>query len=495
MSHTELVEASIYFCSLPYFRSHFLSLSQHFAMFISFPHRGMFSISAFTGFVAVFLILTIPCSSLYSQSTDEPILGLEQALRLALEQNYSVRIAKNVAIIADNNAEGLRGLGAAGMLPNVNLTGAWNESLDNAEQRFLTDTTGERILRRTGARTDRYNASVQLDWTLFNGMRMFAVRDRLTETQQRNQILTRQAIENTAAQVMASYYTVVEQDFLLRALRTALLLSRERLNITEAKYRVGSVSELDVQNAKVDYNADSSAFLRQEAILLNTKTALMQVLGDPKRFPNAAFSVRDSIVIALRTEFAELEGRMKSNNSLLRASLIDQHIAQIAIREAESFHYPTITALVNYNFNGTESQVGIFAYNRTNGINFGVSGQVNIFNGFNIERQVQNAKIDAITSELNYNDLQTRLTAQVQQTHRNFQNSLALTSLERDNVRIAKSASDVALEKFRLGGLSSLDLRIVQQNYIRAESRLITTLADAKRAEIELMRLAGDIVK
>jgi outer membrane protein len=430
-----------------------------------------------------------------AQQTDEPLLRLEQALQLALEQNYAVRIAKNSALIADNNAEGLRGIGAAGMLPNVNLTGAWNESLDNAEQRFLTDTTGERILRRSGARTDRYSAVVQLDWTLFNGMRMFAVRDRLSETQQRGQILVRQAIENTIAQVMTGYFTIVEQDFLLRALGTALSLSHERLNITESKYRMGGTSELDVQNAKVDLNADSSAFLRQQATMFNTKTALVQVLGDTKRFPDAAFILRDSIIISLRAKLSDLEMRMKSSNSLLLASRVDQRIAQIALREAESFHYPTITALVNYNFNGNESQVGIFAYNRTNGINFGVSGQVNIFNGFNIERQVQNAKIEAITNELNYNDLETRLTTQVRQVYRTFQISLSLINVERENVRIARSAADVALEKFRLGGMSSLDLRQVQQNYLQAESRLITALAEAKRAEIELMRLVGDFVK
>jgi outer membrane protein TolC len=430
----------------------------------------------------------------WGQSVPMP-LSLENALKIALENNYSVRIAKNAAMQADNNAEGIHGVGMAGFLPNVNLTGNWNESLDNAEQRFLTDTTGERILRRSGARTDRYNAVLQLDWTLFNGLRMFAVRDRLNETQLQNKILVRQSLENTIAQVMAGYFTIVEQDILLNAQRTALSLSRERLNITEAQFRFGGASELDVQNARVDLNADSAAFLRQEAVLLNTKAGFVQVLGDISQFAGKEIRIQDSITIALKSSAKDLEERIKSGNSLLLASLIDQRIAQIAVREAESFHYPTITALVNYNFAGTESQVGIFAYNRTNGLNFGVSGQVNIFNGFNIERQIQNAKIDVMTSELEYNDLLNRINTQFQQTYRNFQNSATLVALERENVRIAKSAADVALEKFRLGGMSSLDLRLVQQNYLRAESRLITALADAKRAEIEIMRLAGDLVK
>ncbi|TAE31864.1 MAG: TolC family protein [Candidatus Kapaibacterium sp.] len=452
----------------------------------------------FASFCIVLLLSPIP---FFAQSAQENtkerkgILRLEDALQLALEQNFSVRLAKNLQNAAENNNAGLRGFGAAGMLPNVNLNATWNESLDNAEQRFLTDTTGERILRRNGARTDRYNATVQLDWTLFNGLRMFAIKERLGEQEQRTAILTRQAMENAVAQVMAGYFTIVEQETLLKAQRTALTLSQERLRIVETKNRVGGASELDVQNALVDVNADSAAFMRQEAQVLNSKVALMQVLGNTTQFPPSAMQIQDSIVVKMASSLEELESRVKAHNSLLLASVIDQRIAALALKEAESFHYPTLTALVNYNFAGTESQVGIFAYNRTNGINFGVAGQVNIFNGFNIERQIQNAKIDQISAELQYGDIHNRITAQLHQTFRNFQNSMALIGLERDNVRLARSASSIALERFRLGGLSSLDLRQVQQNYLRAESRLITALADAKRAEIELMRLSGELVR
>lgn len=431
-----------------------------------------------------------------AQTAAQALLTLDEAVRIALEQNYSIRIARNATTIAENNTSGLKALGAAGMLPNVNLNAGWNESRDNVRQSFFSGMTQERL----GARTDRSNAAVQLSWTLFDGLLMFAQRDRFAELQKQSAIALRQAVENTIAQVMTGYYTVVEQSVLLAAQRTAMGLSRERLTIAEAKSRLGSASELDAQNARVDYNADSAAYLRQEAVLLNAKTAFIQLLGDTKRFANttftdAPFRTDDSIAIVQNVTLAEAQERLSTRNAALRSASMDNTLAQIAVRQAESFHLPTLNATANYNFSGLDAEAGVIQTSQSNGLNFGVTAQVNIFNGLNIQRQIENAKVTALSAELQYQDLENRLTASLQQTYRSFQNSKTLVQLERDNVRIARTVANVALEKFRLGSMSSLDLRQVQQNYIRAESRLITALADAKRAEIEITRITGDFTK
>ncbi len=425
------------------------------------------------------------------QSSPPLFLTLNEAVRIALEQNFSIRIARNATTIAENNTTGIKAFGAAGMLPTVNLNAGWNESRDNVKQYFFSGTSQE----RTGARTDRSNASIQLNWTLFDGLQMFAARENLTELQKQSDLALRQAVENTIAQVMASYYTVVEQNVLLGAQRTALGLSRERLTIAEAKSRMGSASELDAQNARVDYNADSAAFLRQEAVLLNAKTAFLQLLGDTKRYDDAPFRTDDSIGILPNITLAEAQERLSKRNAALRSASVSNVLAQIAVRQAESFHYPTLSATANYNFSGLDAETGVIQTSQSNGLNIGVTAQVNIFNGFNTQRQIENAKVNALSADLQYQDLENRLKASLQQTYRSFQNSKTLVQLERDNVRIARTTSDIALEKFRLGSMSSIDLRLVQQNYIRAESRLITALADAKRAEIEITRITGDFTK
>jgi outer membrane protein len=419
------------------------------------------------------------------------VFTLSQAIAIALEKNYAIRLAGNDATIAENNTSGLGGLGAAGMLPSLNANGAWTQNRDNVEQRFIAD---GRVLQRVGAVTDRTNALVQLSWTLFDGLAMFAVRERLGELEKQSRLLLRQAIETTAAQVMTNYYTVVEQSVLLATRRTALTLSRERLAIADAKLRFGSASELDVQNARVDFNADSAAYIRQNATLYNTKTALLQVMGDVEQFPDADFEVQDSILLSAQYTLAALKERVRARNPLLLSAQTAVNIAAISIREVEAQHWPLLSANLNYNFSNVESQAGVFSYNRSNGLTYNLTAQFNIFSGFNIQRQVQNARVSALSGDFQYRDVENQLLSQMQQTYRNFQNSVLLVELERDNVRLAQSAANIALEKFRLGAMNSLDLRIVQQNYILAESRTITALADAKRAEIELLRLTGDIL-
>ncbi len=425
------------------------------------------------------------------QTASQPLLTLDEAVRIALEKNYSIRLARNAGTIADNNANGLKGLGAAGMLPNVNASGSLSDSRDNVRQYFFSGTSQE----RTGARTDRSNASVQLTWTLFDGLQMFALRDRFTTLQKQTDMALRQSVENTIAQVMTGYFTVVEQSVLLAAQRTALGLSRERLTIAMAKANLGSSSELDAQNARVDYNADSAAYLRQEAVLLNAKTAFLQVLGDMKLYADAPFRTDDSIAIVQSITLAEAQERLSTRNAALRSASMDNTLAQIAVRQAESFHYPTLSASATYSYSGLDAETGVIQTSQSNGLNVGITAQVNIFNGFNIQRQIENAQVGALSAELQYQDLETRLRSSLQQTYRSFQNSKTLVQLERDNVKIAHTAANVALEKFRLGSMSSLDLRLVQQNYILAESRLITALANAKRAEIEIRRITGDFTK
>jgi outer membrane protein TolC len=425
------------------------------------------------------------------QTASQPLLTLDEAVRIALEKNYSIRLARNAGTIADNNANGLKGLGAAGMLPSVNASGGWNESRDNVRQTLYPNTKQE----RTGARTDRSNASVQLTWTLFDGLQMFALRDRFTTLQKQTDMALRQSVENTIAQVMTGYFTVVEQSVLLAAQRTALGLSRERLTIAMAKANLGSSSELDAQNARVDYNADSAAYLRQEAVLLNAKTAFLQVLGDMKLYTDVPFRTDDSIAIVQSITLAEAQERLSTRNAALRTASMDNTLAQIAVRQAESFHYPTLSASATYSYSGLDAETGNLLASQSNGLNVGITAQVNIFNGFNIQRQIENAQVGALSAELQYQDLETRLRSSLQQTYRSFQNSKTLVQLERDNVQIAHNAANVALEKFRLGSMSSLDLRLVQQNYILAESRLITALANAKRAEIEIRRITGDFTK
>jgi outer membrane protein TolC len=436
------------------------------------------------------LLALLPCLSLAQES-----LTLSKALQIALENNYAVKIARNAEQQTANNAQGLMGMGNAGMLPNVNLLGAFSEGRNNVTQRRQGATEDSQL---NNAVRDVFTGSAQLDWTLFNGLGMFATLDRLKEQQQRGLYATQQSMETTIVQVMRAYYDVVQQQASLHALQTALDVSRERFKISEARQDIGQGSRLEVLRARVDFYADSTAVLRQFIAVRNAKTALQVVLI--KKADDAtvdALQIRDSITLAAamtRASYTELRTKMEASNIALNDARSAQTVADAAVREAQSVFYPTLNATASYNYSDIRDQASIFTTNRSNGFIYGLNVQWNVFNGLNNDRQTQNARIDALNAQLAYSDALMRLEGDLARAYRSLQNSLAILRLQEENLSVAKETERLGLERFRIGALTSLELRDIQQNALRAETQLILTKFEAKSAEIDIMRLTGQLV-
>jgi len=425
-------------------------------------------------------------------------LTLVRAIELALEHNYAIKISKTVALQAENNAEGLRGLGNAGVLPNVNLIGAFSEAYSEATQRLRSGDSA--VIRERRGYADRINAVIQLDWTLFNGMRMFATLDRLKALQEGSRYDVRQQVEGTVAQVMNSYYNIVQQQTLLRALQNALAVSRERLEVAESRQRIGAGSQLEILRAKVDLNADSAAVLRQITTVRNAKATLQTLLA--KRADDASIDrmvIQDSITLSLpkRISYQSLIANLETTNAALLDARNTQNVSAAAIREAQAAYYPTVNFGANYSYANTLRDevnpilLGSFA----NGWSFNVNAQFTIFNGFDTDRIVQNAQLEAQNAELSYNDLKNRLENSIAQSLRLYDNSIALMTLEEQSIALARETERLGVERFKLGSITSLELREIQLNVLRAETRLATAQFEAKAAEIELLRLTGKIVQ
>jgi outer membrane protein len=297
---------------------------------------------------------------------------------------------------------------------------------------------------------------------------------------------------------MRGYYDVVQQQATLAALRNALQTSRERLSVANSKEGIGTSSRLEVMRAQVDLNADSAAVLRQAVIVRNTKATLQMILAK-QADDNAVerMNVRDSIVISTKTmkaTYNELLAMLKAQNLDLQEARSAQTVAEASVREASAIYYPSVNVTANYNFSNTIDATGVFAQNQLNGWSYGIAGQWTLFNGLNNFRQVQNANIDVLNAQAQYSDAAMRLENSLAQVYRSFQNSMELLKLEQANFAIADETERIGLERFKLGALTSLELREIQQNALRAETRLVTVKFEAKAAEIELMRLSGQLV-
>lgn len=438
-------------------------------------------------FKAAALLLTVAALLLAAPTYSQEQLSLQDAIRLGLEKNYDIRIAEKQDDIATNNVT----LGNAGFLPNVDARASRLFSENNSRQEFQARPP----VVRTGASSNNISSSVNLNWTIFDGMGMFIELDRLKALEKSGKLLTRQTVENTVADISDAYFEVVRQSRRIQALQDAIAISQQRIDLAQAQYEVGVSAKVEILRAQVDYNADQSDLLRQEEALQNAKIDLNQLLG---RAPNTEFVAVDSIQVDQTLNYSQVDNSLIVSNPLLQRLQLNRDIASLDVKAIRATRFPTIGVISAYNFSRSEAEpLNEFQaqFNRNRGYNYGLTVSLPIFNGFNINRQAQNARIALESSSLELQREQNRLQSEVARAYSQYANRLKLLELEESNVKLAQENANIAVERYRLGLLTAIELREAQRNQLLAENRLIDIKYEAKTAETELKRLSSTLLQ
>jgi len=426
----------------------------------------------------LFILLLI--GAVYGQEK----LTLDQAIEQALQNNYAIRIARSDAQISRNN----HSLGKAGLLPELAATAATTHSVSNSKQTYVTGN----VIDRTNAVSDAKNLAVNLNWTLFDGLAMFTNYSKLREYRDLGEIETRMAVENTLNQVLSAYYDIVQQQQKYQFLQEAVAISEQRLKISEAKYGMGAESRFDLLNARVDLNQDRSGLFNQEVTLANAKTRLNELLG---RASDVKFTAIDSIAFTRPLKLAELrENLLKDNTSLIWAQK-NYRVAELEVSSAWAPRFPSVGVSAGYTFARSESQSGIMHSNKSHGYSYGLNASYTLFDGFNLHRNWQNARVAERSQELRLLETQNQLDADLTRLYQQYSTNVALIAMEFENVGVARENVKISMEKYRLGSISALQMRDIQLKYLDAESRLISAQYVAKTCEIELLKLSGALVK
>ena len=421
------------------------------------------------------------------------VVTLADAIRIALAQNYQIKISQNQQQVALYNSI----LGNANLLPNLTGNFTNNNSNQHIRQTYLVSQNNGTSLPTDlpGVVSNNTNITVNLNWTVFNGFASFHLFNQLKELVRISEVNTRANIEATVASVAASYYDVVRQLQRLLALRQALDISQYRLDLARTNFDVGTFSRVDYLTAQVDYNVDSAAVIAQQLALSNAKTLLNNLLV---RDVSTEFAVRDTIVVRSNLALEPLQESLINNNPLLAAAVLNRRVADLNIKIAQAQQYPTINILSSYGYTGINNQPGgnsTLASARNNGLTYGVQASVPIFNGFNIRRLKQVATANALTAEYQANNQRIQLDLALAQTFQQYKTNLQLLSLEVQNYKITTQNVDIAYDRYRLGSLTAVGFRDVQRNLLDAQLRLIDAEFNAKTAEIELLRLSSTITQ
>src|SRR5690554_279918 len=324
-----------------------------------------------------------------TMAQQEELLTVEEAVSIALENNYQIKIATNDLKIDETSISP----GFAGMLPTLNAVADNNNSNQSIDQ---TRSDGTKI-SLDNAKSNSLSYGVQLDWTIFDGLQMFSRYDQLKEIKKRSDAELKLAVLGTVSDVMTIYFDLVQQKQQLTALDSTLVISKQRVELANNRFSIGKASKLELLNAQVDENTDKALYLRQQELFQNTKTRLNTIIG---RDVKTEFRVIDLISIDKTLELGVLEEQATTQNPQLQAQLINKRITELQLKEIKGGRLPTISAQAGYMFSDSESSLGFTTNNNSRGFNYGLSARLNLFDGFNQNRNEKIAKIQIENSEL-----------------------------------------------------------------------------------------------
>ena len=432
----------------------------------------------------VCMATSLPMDTITAQVQDTaPLLTVEQAVKTGLENNYSIRIANNQSDIAENNVA----LGNAGFLPTIDAVGSRSFTKENVTQLFL-DGSENNV---TGATSKSWGGSLEVNYTIFDGLNTFIEYDRLKELNELGEAEARVVIEQNISTIIAQYYNIVSQQKVLEVLRSNMEVSQERIDIAETRLNVGSGSRFDLLQAKTDFNTDKAAVLEQENIVQNTKVDLNRLMG---RSVDQPFTIKRDIPVKQNLEYALLKQNAANQNLDLQISRLNKQIANTAIKQIRTEQLPQVDVQFTYDYNDFQSSSGFLQANKSNGFTYLVTGRLNIFDALNKRRRIQNAQIEQKNNQIAIEDQQSIIQAQLEQSYQNYLNALERVELEQQNVDFARQRLDIAIERFRLGSINSIELREAQRTLTDTESRLISARFSAKDAQIQLEQLSGKLI-
>jgi len=410
-------------------------------------------------------------------------LSLADAIRIGLEKNYAIRIAKNEQLIADNN----HSLGNAGFLPTVTAQFDQNNANNDTRQEFLSGQS----LERDNAKSDNTAATVGLSWTIFDGLKMFTTYEKLGELKKLGEADAKVRIEATVATIIQAYAQLVQNNQQLLVADKNVGISEERLALAEERFQLGSGSKLDVLNARVDLNADKSARLQQNQLTEEARVNLNELLG---RSATTAITPTDSLQAGTILQMEQLRNDALKQNPALLIAESNRRIAKMELKEVQSAMLPRVDLLGDYHWNRSSSEAGFLASNQNTGINYGVRASINLFNGFQVQRERQNARIRIETANMKLEQERLVLEAGLNKVYLLYANALQMLELEKENLDVAAQNLDVANERFKLGAQTALELREAQRQYIAAETRLINARYLVMVSRTELLRLSGKLL-
>jgi outer membrane protein TolC len=415
-------------------------------------------------------------------------LSIEDAVATALKNNYDIRLMRNDSALLSLNEKFANSV----FLPRVNATSNMLFTNNDAKQKF----TGGAIRERNNIRATNFNTSVNLNWTLFDGLKMFATRERSMEFSRLGDLQMKTRISATVAEVINTYYNIVRQKQQIKAIEEQIALSEEVVKVAEKRFETGLGAKPALLQSKVDLNARKASRERESLSIDRLKVQLNQLMAVAA---DARYEVTDSIPVNHDLSLPDILQTTETSNPDMLLARQQIKISEAGLKETKAQRFPVLSFNSTYNFtrNDNKAVVNEFTplFNRNSGYNYGLGLSIPIFNNFTVKRQIQEAGFDLEYRKLLFDYQRAINNSSVINAFRAYEMNKKLLQMEEENITLARENVYIAKERLRLGASGYIEFREAQRSLEDAYYRLTATRFDFKVSETELLRLKGDLVK
>jgi len=426
--------------------------------------------------------------------TAQTVMSVNDAIAMALQYNYDIRLSKNDSSVAALDYSYRNAV----FLPKITATATNSWTDNNQTQEFVT----------SGVRSGNVNAAnvaagVTLNWTLFDGLKMFTTRKKAEEYINLGTLVIKEQVVNTVADVVKTYYGIVGQKELLKAIDEQIDISQTRVDLAKRKLEVGAGAKPEYLQSQLDLNAFKAAHLQQETAILQLKQTLNQMIrpatGTDPGGLITDYEVSDTIPINLDLKLDDIQSQMNTLNPSLQITRKNIDLSYLTLKQIKADRWPLVSFNGGYNFSRADNDITVNPflplYTKTGGLNFGFSATMPIINYRNISRLANQQELNINYQNLVLENQESQLQLSVLNAYKDFEAQKKALELEESNIGIAHENVDIMLETYRLGNTTYIQLREAQKSLADAHTRLIEARYNTKVAETELLRLKGEIIQ
>ncbi len=405
-------------------------------------------------------------------------LSPEEAINMALKYNYDIQVSRTEADISKTNNTA----GNAGMLPVIQMSGSVNSGQNNVHQKLASGTVND----FSSQSTTTLNAGAELNWTLYDGGKMFVTKSKLSEIQSLGELHFMDKVLQTQFDVIAAYYDVVRQKQQLKQINELINYNRERVKITKTGFNAGYFVKTDLLQSQIDLNVALESAINQQFNVKSAQKNLNLLLGQDH---STVYEVSDTIPLNFIPDRAQLTEQLDIKNTTILLSQKQIDIAKLSLKEIKTGYLPKLNVKAGYYFSKSSNSVGSTLENQTYGPQIGGSVAVPLFSAGENKRKVAATKLDLLSAQYQMENVKLQIKTELDNALTDFENQHELLKIERENYTLARENLQISLSRLSHGETTSLEVHLAQESFTQSFTRLVNFEYNIKIAESKLKQL------